>query len=226
MHEAGILNDVLHIAMNAEHYLFTLHNMYMALAIVCIIIFCETGFVVTAFLPGDSLLFASGALIAARIPEALWVVCLCVAVAAILGNLCNYIIGRFIGKKLLASRYHLVKAEHLKKTENFYIRYGSKTLVLARFIPYVRTLAPFLAGIVNMNYRIFMIYNIVGGVLWVLFCTIGGFFFGNLPFVKDNMHYFILWILFMSVTIACWSFIKARGSSRQNKAEFAPLSGD
>lgn len=168
--------------------------------ILFLIIFAETGFVVTPFLPGDSLLFAAGAIIAK--PESnlnIVVTCVLLIVAAILGDLVNYHIGKFIGPKAFSGKYRLLKKEYLERTQQFYYKHGGKTIIYARFIPIIRTFAPFVAGIGTMSYLRFATYNVVGGVAWVLSFLLLGYFFGGLPVVKDNFTYVIFAIIFVSI---------------------------
>jgi len=191
------------------------------------IVFCETGLVVTPILPGDSLLFAAGAF-AASGSLSVWVLIAVLIGAAILGDTVNYSVGRFFGQRLLeAKRFRVVKPEHLAYTEEFFERYGGKTIIIARFVPIVRTLAPFVAGVGKMRYRRFMSFNIVGGIAWVLICTWAGFFFGNLPFVKKNFSLVVLAIVFLSVLPAVWEIWRAkRKGAAAPKAPSAPHSID
>jgi len=168
--------------------------------ILFIIIFAETGFVVTPFLPGDSLLFAAGAIIAK--PESnlnIVLTCLLLIAAAILGDLVNYHIGKFIGVKAFSGKYKLLKKEYLQKTQDFYNKHGGKTIIYARFIPIIRTFAPFVAGIGTMSYFRFATYNVVGGIAWVTSFLLLGYFFGGLPVIKDNFTYVILGIILVSI---------------------------
>jgi membrane-associated protein len=173
------------------------------------VIFCETGLVVTPFLPGDSLLFAAGAIAAlgSLNPVILFVL---LAVAAILGDTVNYWIGHAFGARLVARHSRWVKQEHLDRTHRFYERYGGKTIVLARFVPIVRTFAPFVAGLGSMTYRRFFMYNVVGGVVWVALFVFAGYFFGNLPPVRDNFSYVILAIIALSLLPIAIEWIKHR----------------
>jgi membrane-associated protein len=173
-------------------------------AILFVIIFCETGLVVTPFLPGDSLLFAAGALCTlggadgASLNIALIVPLL--IVAAVLGDAVNYSIGHMVGPGFLEKeKIRFIKKSHLEKTQRFYEKYGGKTIILARFVPIVRTFAPFVAGIGRMSYRRFAAFNIIGAIAWVLICVFAGFFFGELPFVKKNFELVVLGIIFVSV---------------------------
>ncbi len=181
-------------------------------AILFLIVFCETGLVVTPFLPGDSLLFACGAFAASGSLD-LWAVILLLAAAAILGDSVNYWVGAALGKRLVGTRF--VQQKHIDKTHEFYERYGAKTIVIARFVPIVRTFAPFVAGLGRMSYGKFMAYNVVGGTAWVLICTVAGYFFGNLPVVKDNFSLVILAIIAISLLPAAVEVIRHRRRAGQ-----------
>ena len=181
-------------------------------AILFLVIFVETGFVVMPFLPGDSLLFAAGAFVALdvfNLPTLLGVM----AVAAIVGDTVNYWIGRSIGKRAYSLTW--VNHDHLAKAQSFYDTYGGKTIVLARFVPIVRTFAPFVAGIGHMSYGYFIMYNIVGGLAWVLVCVFAGYFFGNIPVVKQNFELVILGIVVVSIMPIVFEVWKARKQARQ-----------
>lgn len=187
-------------------------------ALLFLIVFLETGLVVTPFLPGDSLLFAAGsfAALGALDVSALF---LLLSVAAVLGDTANYAIGKYLGPKV----FHFPKSrffnpEHLRRTHDFYEKYGAKTIVIARFVPIVRTFAPFVAGIGKMSYPKFLAYNVAGGVLWVAVCVFAGYFFGNLPFVKKNFTLVILAIIFVSVLPAVVEFLRHRNESRRSAA--------
>jgi len=158
----------------------------------------ETGLVVAPFLPGDSLLFAAGALAAMGSFDLLFLYLL-MAAAAILGDSVNYLIGDKLEKKIFDGRSKLFKKEYLEQAEEFYQRHGGKAIVLARFVPIVRTFAPFVAGISKMHYVKFVFYNVIGGISWVTTFLIGGYVFGNFPFVKENFHYVALMIVSISV---------------------------
>ncbi|MBU6375003.1 MAG: DedA family protein [Bdellovibrionales bacterium] len=189
-----------------------------------LVIFCETGLVVTPFLPGDSLLFATGALVAlsqngAGYPLSFSGMVLLLIAAAILGDNLNYWIGARLGAKLLlysekGSRF--IRRDHIEKTRQFYARYGGKTIVFARFIPIVRTFAPFVAGLGSMSFRHFLIYNIFGGVVWVAGFISAGYWFGNIPTVKRNFQWVILTIIVLSVLPAVIEYIRMR--SHRNAA--------
>lgn len=166
--------------------------------ILFVIIFIETGLVVMPFLPGDSLLFAAGAF-ASLGSLNIGVLLLLLMLAAIFGDTANYWIGHFFGEKLIASPRVPIKKEHIKKTHAFFEKYGGKTIILARFIPIVRTFAPFVAGVGKMNYSRFISFNLIGGMLWVALFVLSGYFFGNIPSVKQNFSVVILVIVVISV---------------------------
>ncbi len=184
-------------------------------ALLFAIILCETGLVVTPFLPGDSLLFAAGAM-AALYPDDLNVVALLVllSIAAVLGDTVNYAIGRWLGPRAFTIDKWFLKHEHLERTQRFYERHGGKTIVLARFVPIVRTVAPFVAGVGRMNYPQFLFYNVVGGLAWVLICTLAGYFFGNFPVVKENFELVVVGIVVVSVLPLAWEMWAARRRGR------------
>jgi membrane-associated protein len=179
--------------------------------ILFLVIFIETGIVIFPILPGDSLLFAAGAL-AALTGSPLNIVLLWVlmALAAVLGDSVNYTIGKYIGPKAFTSRSRLLKREYLEQAQAFYKKYGRITIFLARFVPIIRTFAPFVAGIGEMPYGYFISYNIFGGIVWTALFTFGGFFFGNLPFVKENFSLVVIAIVIISVLPAVWEVVKAK----------------
>ena len=166
-----------------------------------LIIFCETGLVVTPFLPGDSLLFAIGALAAIEgSPLQIPLILVLLSLAAVGGDAVNYAIGYRVGPRVFKYESSwLLNKKHLLRAQEFYEKYGNKTIILARFVPIVRTFAPFVAGIGKMQYRRFALYNVVGGVAWVSICLFSGYFFGHLEFVKNNFEYVVLGIIFVSV---------------------------
>ena len=179
-----------------------------------IIIFAETGLVVTPFLPGDSLLFAAGAFAGMGSFNIFWL-CGILMVAAIIGDSVNYAIGKRLGGKAFQdNNSRIFKKEYLDKTHKFYERYGGKTIIFARFIPIVRTFAPFVAGVGNMSYRYFFIYNVVGAFLWVGIFVLGGFFFGNIPIVKENFTIVIFIIIFISILPPLIEFIRHKSRHR------------
>ena len=177
------------------------------------IVFCETGLVVAPFLPGDSLLFTAGAL-AALGSLNVWVLFLTLSLAAILGDTANYWIGKKIGPRAFDGSIRFLKQKHLRKTEAFYEKHGKKTIILARFVPIVRTFAPFVAGVGSMTYGTFIAYNVIGGVLWVAICVFAGYFFGNIPVVKNNFSLVILAIVVLSTVPIAWEWWKSRRKKR------------
>ncbi|MBI1747344.1 MAG: DedA family protein [Acidobacteria bacterium] len=166
--------------------------------ILFMIIFCETGLVVTPFLPGDSLLFAAGAFAASGSLRVEWLLAL-LCVAAVGGDAVNYGIGNYLGPKVLTGNSRFLKKEYIDRTHRFYEKYGGKTIIFARFVPIVRTFAPFLAGVGSMTYWRFASYNVVGGIAWIVSFVVGGHAFGNIPWVKRNFTMVILAIIIISV---------------------------
>ena len=162
------------------------------------IIFCETGLVVMPYLPGDSLLFVAGALAGTGYLNTEILIVTLIA-AAVLGDTANYWIGHTLGMTVLEKKYCMIRRDHLKKTEEFFIRYGGVTIVIARFVPFIRTFAPFLAGVGKMNYRWFITYNVLGAILWVLGFVLAGYFLGSLPIVQDNFSLIIYAIIGVSL---------------------------
>ena len=188
-------------------------------AVLFAIVFCETGLVVTPFLPGDSLLFAAGALCA--VPElGLRVdgMALLLFIAAVLGDAVNYHVGRWIGPPAFSGRLRFLNPAHLEKTRLFFERHGGKAVVLARFVPIVRTFAPFVAGVGTMSYRRFLAYNVFGALVWVGLFLAAGYLFGNLPFVKRNFSKVILAIIVVSVLPIVWEWWKHRRATARERA--------
>ncbi len=174
------------------------------------IIFCETGLVVTPFLPGDSLLFAAGTFSALGSLNAVLLFIILTS-AAILGDTVNYSIGRFVSPRILETgNIRFIKKEHLDRTHEFFERYGGKTIIIARFVPIVRTFAPFVAGIASMTYWRFALYNITGAVIWVASFLLAGYFFGNIPAVKNNFSIVIFAIIFVSILPGIFSYLGER----------------
>ncbi len=204
----GVFDLFLHL----DEHLTTVFTKYGAwtYAILFAIIFLETGVVVTPFLPGDSLLFAAGALCAASGLNPVFLFVL-LTVAAILGDSVNYAIGRAVGPRIFNENVRWVKREHLEKTQRFYEKHGGKTIVLARFLPIVRTFAPFVAGIGTMSYPRFALYNVAGGIAWTSILIFAGYFFGNLPVVREHFELVILAIIFLSVVPVLVELLKRRG---------------
>jgi membrane-associated protein len=185
-------------------------------ALLFAIVFAETGLVVTPFLPGDSLLFAAGALAASTggmsIPI-LWVV---LVTAAILGDAVNYSIGRRLGTRVFSENARVLKTSYLRRTESFYEKHGNRTIIMARFVPIVRTFAPFVAGVGSMQYRRFATYNVVGGLAWVTIFLGAGALFGQIPFVKENFEIVTLGIVLVSVLPIVFEFVKERRRSTES----------
>lgn len=180
--------------------------------ILWVIIFCETGLVVTPFLPGDSLLFAAGVFAekGSLNPHMLFLV---LSLAAILGDTVNYWIGAWVGPRAFSGEIRFLKKEYLDRTHRFYEKYGGKTIILARFVPIVRTFAPFVAGIGAMSYGRFIVYNVVGGVAWVAMFVYGGYFFGTRPFVQRNFSLVIVAIVLISVMPMVVEYLRSRRPS-------------
>lgn len=208
------ISQLVHIFLHLDVYLNAWAGAwgFWTYAVIFIVIFCETGLVVTPFLPGDSLLFACGALAAA--PGSAFNIYLLLAVifaAAVLGDFCNYEIGKYIGPKVFTKKDSVfLNQNHLQKAHAFYEKYGGKTIILARFIPIIRTFAPFVAGIGKMGYLRFASYNLIGAALWTLLFTLGGYFFADLPLVQKHFHYVLIVIIILSVLPAVYEFIAAR----------------
>jgi membrane-associated protein len=186
-------------------------------ALLFAIVFSETGLVVTPFLPGDSLLFTAGALASLGTLN-VWVLFLLLSLAAVLGDTVNYWIGKKIGPRAFDGTVRFLKQEHLRKTEAFYEKHGKKTIILARFVPIVRTFAPFVAGVGSMTYGTFIAYNVVGGVAWVAICVFSGYFFGNIPIVKRNFSLVVLAIIGISTLPLLWEWWKSRQADRGARA--------
>ncbi|MBL8977623.1 MAG: DedA family protein [Gemmatimonadetes bacterium] len=182
-------------------------------AILFLIVFCETGLVVTPFLPGDSLLFAAGTFAALGAMDP-WILFGLLTVAAILGDTLNYWIGKRIGPAAFSGRFRLLNQNHLRKTEAFYEKHGGKTIIMARFVPIVRTFAPFVAGVGTMEYGRFLMFNVVGAVLWVGLFVFGGYLFGNIPAVRENFTLVILAIIVLSVLPILFEWLKSRREGR------------
>jgi len=202
-----IIDFVLHI----DVHLGAIISSYGVLtyAILFVIIFVETGLVFTPFLPGDSLLFAAGAFAAIGSLN-VWVILGLMMIAAVAGDTANYWIGHFFGQKLVDNPRVPINDEHIAKTKAFFDKHGGKAIILARFVPIVRTFAPFVAGIGKMHYGQFISFNVIGGVAWVLVATLAGFFFGNIPFVRENFSLVVLGIVVVSVVPMIIEVIKAK----------------
>jgi membrane-associated protein len=209
-----VLHQLLDLFLHLDRHLndaMNAHGTTWTYALLFAIIFSETGFVVTPFLPGDSLLFAAGALAATPgSPLSIGWLFVLLCVAAIGGNTANYSIGHFFGDKLAAKFPRIVKKEYLDKTHAFYEKYGGETIIITRFVPIVRTFAPFVAGVGHMTYLRFSAYNFIGGVLWVSLLLFGGYWFGQLNFVKQHFGIVELAIIFISVMPMVIEFLRTR----------------
>lgn len=192
----GLINFILHIDTHLAQLIVTYGT--VTYAILFGIVFIETGLVITPFLPGDSLLFAAGALSSLGSLN-IWVVVPLLIAAAILGDNSNYWIGHFLGEQMIANPKIPIKKEHIEKTKRFFDKYGQKTIIIAQFVPIVRTITPFVAGVGRMDYGKFVSFNIIGVLLWVFLFTLAGFFFGNIPSVKENFSVVIFAIILISV---------------------------
>jgi len=205
------LKQILDLILHIDHHLAEMIVDYGAwiYALMFLIVFCETGLVVTPFLPGDSLLFALGTFAARSDGLSFSVLAVSLIVAAIIGDSVNYWIGSWIGPRIFrGEKIRFLNPKHLERTHEFYERYGGKTIILARFVPIVRTFAPFVAGMGRMTYRRFMVYNVVGGILWVVGFLLLGFHFGNLPAVKRNFTLVIVGIIIVSILPGVFEFIR------------------
>ena len=213
-----ILAYLIDVVLHLDRHLVELIRDYGAWVylVLFLIIFAETGLVVTPFLPGDSLLFVAGTLAAAGgMDIGLLIVLLCIA--AILGDSVNYAIGKHVGDRMVKSG-RFVRQEHVDRTHAFYEKYGGKTIVIARFVPIVRTFAPFVAGIGKMDYGRFLLFNVTGGVFWVVSLTTAGYFFGNLPVVKDNLSLVVLGIVIASIMPAVIEYVRHRRAAAAERA--------
>lgn len=186
-------------------------------AILFLIVFCETGLVVTPILPGDSLLFAAGAFAAVGALDP-WLLCGLLTAAAILGDAVNYMIGAKIGPRVFyKENVRFLNKEYLKRTHDFYEKHGGKTIIIARFMPIIRTFAPFVAGVGKMTYARFAMYNITGAILWVLSFVLGGYYFGNIPVVKRNFTLVIFAIILISILPGIIAFVNERRKKLRNQ---------
>lgn len=212
-----LINTLVEMFLHLDEQLANIISQYgtWTYAILFLIIFMETGFVVTPFLPGDSLLFAAGSF-AGLGSLNLWVLLILLSIAAVVGDTVNYWIGHFMGDRAYNVKW--IKKEYLDRTHAFFEKHGGKTIFLARFVPIVRTFAPFVAGMGKMSYGYFFSYNVFGGLVWVFLFTLMGYFFGNLPFVQKNFELVIVAILLISVVPIVWEFVKARRESKIAKA--------
>ena len=209
------LKDFADILIHLDKYLDSIIRSYGTLTygILFLIIFCETGLVVTPILPGDSLLFATGTFAALGSLDVGLIIIL-LSIAAIAGDTVNYWIGYLVGPKVFAKeKSRFFNKEYLDRTHRFYQKYGGKTIIIARFIPIIRTFAPFVAGVGRMTYKRFIIYNILGGIGWIVTFVLGGYFFGNIPLVKNNFALIILAIIIISILPAIIEYLRQRYQS-------------
>jgi len=202
-----IVDFILHI----DKYLALIIDQFgvFTYVILFLVIFVETGLVIMPFLPGDSLLFVAGTLAGSGYMNII-ALYLTFLVAAVLGDTCNYWLGHYFGPKVFKEKSRFLNQAHLKKTQAFFEKYGGKTIILARFVPIVRTFAPFVAGVGSMNYRDFLLYNIVGGFVWVTLFTFGGYFLGSLPIIQENFHLAIVVIIGVSLLPPLYEIIQSK----------------
>ncbi|MFY9310433.1 MAG: DedA family protein [Bacteroidia bacterium] len=215
-----VIHFLLDLLTHTKDVLMMLFQQYGTLiyAILFLIIFVETGLVIMPFLPGDSLLFTAGLLCAQPNGLNIWILIPLLIVAAILGDNINYFVGKFFSDRVLSWKFRgkpLVKKQWLDKTHEFFEKNGTKTIILARFVPIVRTITPFVSGVGKMNYKVFLPYDILGGILWVGSVTVLGYFLGQIPFVEKNLEKFILGIVFISVLPIIIEAYKARKSRKK-----------
>ena len=208
-----LLRDIVDLFLHLDQHLSEVISEYGTWThlILFLIVFCETGLVITPFLPGDSLLFAAGTFAALGALD-LWLVVILLIAAAIVGDTVNYWIGAYIGPRAFRGDIRFLRKEYLDRTHAFYEKHGGKTIILARFVPIIRTFAPFVAGVGAMSYPKFITYNVVGAVLWVGTFVLGGYFFGNIPVVRENFTIVILAIIALSVMPIALEALRARRS--------------
>lgn len=210
---SSLIDIFLHLDKHLSLYMNE-YGLYIYL-ILFIIVFCETGLVVLPFLPGDSLIFATGALAAAGSIK-FFPIYLIFCIAAIVGDTVNYSIGHFLREKVTArENIRFIKREYLDQTTAFFEKHGSTTIILARFVPIIRTFAPFVAGVGTMPYRTFISFNAIGGILWVTVALFAGYFFGNIPIVKDNFSIVVIGIVVISVLPIIYTFIKNKMAAKK-----------
>jgi membrane-associated protein len=202
-----LIDFILHVDQHLIEFI-TQYGLWIY-AILFLIIFVETGLVVMPFLPGDSLLFAAGALAATGAMNP-WLLIILLFIAAVLGDTLNYHIGKYIGPRVFETNSRWINKEYLFKTQAFFEKHGGKTIIFARFLPFARTFAPFVAGVSQMNYRYFISYNLIGGMCWVAAFILLGYWFGNLPAVKDNFTHVIFAIIFISILPALFAFAREK----------------
>ena len=210
----GLIKEFIDFFLHLDKHLEEIMRNYQATTylLLCLIIFCETGLVATPFLPGDSLLFAAGAITAKTGILDIRILIPLLFISAIAGDNTNYFIGKVLGRKVFEMRFlrKIVKEEYLVRTEAFYEKHGGKTIIMARFVPIIRTFAPFVAGLGAMNYKKYISFCAAGGILWVSLLSLAGFYFGNLEIVKNNFEVVIFAIIFISIIPIIIQFLKAR----------------
>ena len=206
-----LLHQLFDFIMHIDKHLFDIVSQYnnQTYLILALIIFCETGLVITPFLPGDSLLFAAGALAGAGLLN-IWLLIPIIFIAAFIGDNLNFIIGNFLGRKLLESKSRLIRRDYLEKTHLFYEKHGGKTVIIARFVPIIRTFAPFVAGLGSMLYKRFLLFCIAGNLIWIFTFTLAGYALGNNPWVKENFSIVTLGIILVSVLPIVFGIIKSK----------------
>lgn len=215
MSAVDFIRSVIDYVVHLDHHIAQLVESYgeWAFLILFLIIFCETGLVVTPFLPGDSLLFAAGAIAATGALNVGALIVLLI-VAAIAGDSTNYWIGSRIGTRVFKENARVLKTEYLRRTQDFFARYGGKTIVIARFVPIIRTYAPFVAGVVGMRYQRFLTFNVLGGVAWILIFVLGGYLFGAIPVVEDNFGLVIVAVILLSLVPLAFEHSRTRRARR------------
>ncbi|HEY5527283.1 MAG TPA: DedA family protein [Candidatus Anoxymicrobiaceae bacterium] len=213
-----LIDFFLHLDSNLASFVSTYH--LWTYLILFIIIFCETGLVVTPFLPGDSLIFAAAALAASpKHPLNIFLLWIILCAAAIIGDTVNYWIGKKLGHKFFRKEdARVLKRKYLDDTHDFYAKHGVATIVLARFVPIIRTIAPFVAGMGEMSYPTFFLYNVIGGVAWVSLFTVTGYFFGTIPFIKRNFSFVIIAVVLISIVPLVWKALSERSKRRKEAA--------
>lgn len=205
------MSTIISLFLHLDTHLASVISQYgdLTYGLLFLIVFCETGLVVTPILPGDSLLFAAGALAGGGSLN-VWVLFFLIWVAACLGDMVNYILGRWLGEKIFTENARILKKEYLDKTHAFYERYGAKAIVLCRFMPILRTIMPFVAGAGTMKQSTFLFYNVIGGLAWVIIMLFSGYFFGNIPLVRDHFSAVIMAIIALSILPAVIEWIRSR----------------
>lgn len=215
MSPVDFLQTVTNYILHLDRHMAELVENYggWALLILFLIIFCETGLVVTPFLPGDSLLFAAGAIAATGALDVGTLIVL-LTVAAILGDSTNYWIGSRVGTRAFKENARVLRLEYVRRAQDFFERYGGKTIVIARFVPIVRTYAPFVAGVAEMRYQRFLTFNVVGGIAWILIFVVGGYLFGAIPVVEDNFGLVIVMVILLSLMPVLFEYSRTRRARR------------